>query len=88
MDLYIHSPIRLHGVVLNYLSRGKTLPFYLKNTICRRANSGGRHRQPFTLIIHNIIAKSTPQYGSKTWVLEQEVKKRAKHLKLGFCDHS
>jgi hypothetical protein len=27
MDLYIHSPIRLHGVVLNYLSTGTTLPF-------------------------------------------------------------
>jgi hypothetical protein len=25
MDLYIHSPIRLHGVVLNYLSTGTTL---------------------------------------------------------------
>jgi hypothetical protein len=27
VDLYIHSPIRLHGVVLNYLSRGTILPF-------------------------------------------------------------
>jgi hypothetical protein len=27
MDLYIHSPIRLHGVVLNKLSTGTTLPF-------------------------------------------------------------
>jgi hypothetical protein len=26
MNLYIHSPIRLHGVVLNYLSAGTTLP--------------------------------------------------------------
>jgi hypothetical protein len=25
-DLYIHSPIRLHGVVLNSLSTGTTLP--------------------------------------------------------------
>jgi hypothetical protein len=24
VDLYIHSPIRLHGVVLNYLSTGTT----------------------------------------------------------------
>jgi hypothetical protein len=30
MDLYIHSPIRLHGVVLNYLSTGTTLPFYTR----------------------------------------------------------
>jgi hypothetical protein len=27
MALYIYSPIRLHGVELNELSRGKTLPF-------------------------------------------------------------
>jgi hypothetical protein len=26
MDLYIHSPIRLHGVVLNSLSTGTILP--------------------------------------------------------------
>jgi hypothetical protein len=29
MDLYIHSPIRLHGVVFNQLSTGTTLPFML-----------------------------------------------------------
>jgi hypothetical protein len=27
VDLYIHSPIRLHGVVLNKFSTGTTLPF-------------------------------------------------------------
>jgi hypothetical protein len=27
VELYLHSPIRLHGVVLNYLSKGTTLPF-------------------------------------------------------------
>jgi hypothetical protein len=27
MDLYVHSPIRLHGVVLNYLSTETTLQF-------------------------------------------------------------
>jgi hypothetical protein len=27
MYLFIHSPIRLRGVMLNYLSTGKTLPF-------------------------------------------------------------
>jgi hypothetical protein len=26
--LYIHSPIRLHGAVLNSLNTGTTLPFY------------------------------------------------------------
>jgi hypothetical protein len=28
MGLYIHSPIRLHGVVLNYINTGTTLPFF------------------------------------------------------------
>jgi hypothetical protein len=28
MAIYIRSPIRLHGVVLNYLSTRTTLPFY------------------------------------------------------------
>jgi hypothetical protein len=32
VDLYIHSPICLHGVVLNYLSTVATLP-YLTKTI-------------------------------------------------------
>jgi hypothetical protein len=27
VDLYIHSPIRLHGVVLNSLGTGTNLPF-------------------------------------------------------------
>jgi hypothetical protein len=27
MDLHIHSPIRLHCVVLNYLSTGTTLAY-------------------------------------------------------------
>jgi hypothetical protein len=27
-DLYLHSPIRLHGVVLNKLNTGTILPFY------------------------------------------------------------
>jgi hypothetical protein len=29
VDLYIHSPIRLHGVMINLLSTGTTLPFLL-----------------------------------------------------------
>jgi hypothetical protein len=27
MDVFIHFPIRLHGVVLNWLNRGTILPF-------------------------------------------------------------
>jgi hypothetical protein len=29
MNLYVHSPIRLQSVVLNYLSTGTTFTFYL-----------------------------------------------------------
>jgi hypothetical protein len=32
VDLYIHYPIRLHGVVLNQLSTGTTLPFTTTTT--------------------------------------------------------
>jgi uncharacterized membrane protein len=28
VDLYIHSPVLLHGVVLNSLSTGTTLPLF------------------------------------------------------------
>jgi hypothetical protein len=36
MDLHIHSPKRLRGVVLNYLSTGTTLPllFILDHAVC------------------------------------------------------
>jgi hypothetical protein len=37
VDLYIHSPIRLHGVMLNQLNIGTTLPFtkrkWLRSTL-------------------------------------------------------
>jgi hypothetical protein len=29
VNLYMHSPVSLHGVVLNQLNRGRTLPFTL-----------------------------------------------------------
>jgi hypothetical protein len=36
VDLYIHSPIRLHGVVLNLLSTGTTLPltYFPRSAAC------------------------------------------------------
>jgi hypothetical protein len=33
VDLCIHSPFRLHGVVLNYMSTGTTLPFFYNNNV-------------------------------------------------------
>jgi hypothetical protein len=32
MELYLHSSLRLHGVVLNGLSTGKILPLHVKIT--------------------------------------------------------
>jgi hypothetical protein len=34
MDLYTRCPIRLHGVVLNQLSTGTTLPYTIKYRSC------------------------------------------------------
>jgi hypothetical protein len=33
VDLYIHSPIRLRSVLLNYLSTGTTLPYPVKGRL-------------------------------------------------------
>jgi hypothetical protein len=33
VDLYIHSPIRLHGVELNKLSTGTTLPYIIRRVV-------------------------------------------------------
>jgi hypothetical protein len=44
VDLYIHSPIRLHGVVLNFLSTKTTLPlplFYFIKEVCGGVKSIG-----------------------------------------------
>jgi hypothetical protein len=42
VDLYIYSPKRLHGVVLNYLSTRTTLP-YIQNVPGGRVNILGGH---------------------------------------------
>jgi hypothetical protein len=39
MNLYIHSHIRLHGEVLNYLSTGTTLPFLFFTLPCSQTPS-------------------------------------------------
>jgi hypothetical protein len=31
VDLYIHSPIRLDGIMLNWLSTGTTLPLFYRH---------------------------------------------------------
>jgi hypothetical protein len=38
VGLYIHSPIRLHGVVLNYLSTGTTLPYLMGVEVYRMSH--------------------------------------------------
>jgi hypothetical protein len=40
MNLYIHSPIRLHGVVLNWLSTGTTL-LVINHTTYSNPEDGG-----------------------------------------------
>jgi hypothetical protein len=47
VDIYIHSPIRLHGVVLSYLSTETTFYFYLESglILLRIRTSGGHARK-------------------------------------------
>jgi hypothetical protein len=54
--LYILSPIRLHGIVLNSLSTGTTLPFYLPHVEFNES----KH------IVEIIIIKVTTQHTN--WV--------------------
>jgi hypothetical protein len=49
VDLYIHYPIRLHGVVLNYLGTWTTLPFSLQNVFDDYQNVGERIRVIYNL---------------------------------------
>jgi hypothetical protein len=35
VDLYIRSPIRLHGILFNYLSTGTTLPYLIRFKLWR-----------------------------------------------------
>jgi hypothetical protein len=47
VDLYIHSPIRLNGVMLNQLSTGTTLPLpYSFNISLDMAKDGGDIYEP------------------------------------------
>jgi hypothetical protein len=41
VDLYIHFPIRLHGVIFNYSSTGTTLSFTFCLTLLRQSDEGG-----------------------------------------------
>jgi hypothetical protein len=37
VEIYIHSPIHLRGIMLNKLSTGTTLPFYCVKEMCWKA---------------------------------------------------
>jgi hypothetical protein len=60
MDLYIHSPIRLHGVMLNYLSTGQ---LYLTFTYMTEADPASETSYNSNLhkmmdsVQHNFIIK-------------------------------
>jgi hypothetical protein len=43
VELYLHSPIRLHGLALNDLSTGITLPSYLYGHVTKELIGGWRN---------------------------------------------
>jgi hypothetical protein len=67
VDLYIHSPIRLHGVVLSQLSTGKILSFTKTMGGCRNhgISQGGlptrRYLVPETLDCYTGAINVVPQ---------------------------
>jgi hypothetical protein len=70
VDLYIHSPVCLRGVVLDYLSTGTTLPFlvyfthyFSENLVAPEIEPGTSDLYPGTLI-------TTPQGRSFLSVLQ------------------
>jgi hypothetical protein len=42
VELYLHCPLYLNGLALNYLSTGTTLPSYLNEIPDRKEITGGR----------------------------------------------
>jgi hypothetical protein len=50
-ESYLHGPIRIHGVVLNYLSTGTTLPlhFTIKQCLCALKPRGGGGKASYPL---------------------------------------
>jgi hypothetical protein len=53
MDLYIHSPLRLHSVLFNYLSRGSPLRLLCAdNSRVKLANS---HRVPPQVAVRGML---------------------------------
>jgi hypothetical protein len=51
VDLYIHSPIRLHGVVLNWLSTGTTVPYHLRLGLPNGLFSSFFHKTLCTILV-------------------------------------
>jgi hypothetical protein len=51
MVLCIHYPIRLHGVVLNYLSTAKILPFFTGNILVSNFDSMLLKQSMFSFIV-------------------------------------
>jgi hypothetical protein len=39
MELYLHSPIHLHGMAINYLSTGLTLPYIPETNISEKLST-------------------------------------------------
>jgi hypothetical protein len=77
VDLYIHSPIRLHGVVLNELSTGTALSSI---SLCTRSGIKARefacfhtpthNSNPFPLALWNVPTKY-PRYMGPQWTTNE-----------------
>jgi hypothetical protein len=65
VDLYIHFPIRLHGVVLNLLSTETTLPVVYLIHILKNCSKHGLLARVIHLprFKHRLVYRSVSEYG-------------------------
>jgi hypothetical protein len=77
VEQYLHSPIRLHGVVLNYLSTGTTLPQPFENNNNVKLNGNPTFQLEFCNCFNYMCVSAPPpphmgQVGSDSFdVLRQ-----------------
>jgi hypothetical protein len=79
VDLYIHSPIRLHGVVLNFLSTGTTLLFILPlhQQVVENVHPNNRAATP---LIYCASKHCEIQLSNLSFMLEDRIVNRGIHL--------